>query len=250
MNAADAVRLLGYVAPLVRFLGARRLRGLAFDPPGLRPLPDGLRDLLAAAGERLLPGQPAAPAVPPAGADDEGGAAVTLYVGAEGEPAWCLVREGQDAEARRQALPPPPDQPCPEPTGLAEHLAGAWYAPLGTLVLADWLEDRSGPSALATALRASEPEPVLNYDYGTVRYDAFRWRWLEPGVVCYFSRCTADWPSRQRRYVVGHVLGLLRRSPDGQVRRWARWVRDGEAAGQLAASMGVELPEKAEAAVW
>jgi hypothetical protein len=239
MTAADAVRLVASVVPLVRFLAARRVRltgaQLSFEPPGLRPMPDGLRDLLTTA-LRALP-------------TDEPRDWDTFLVLDADEAAWWTVTEssvGGHASPPRRL--PRLEPPCPAAFGLAEFLAGVWYAPLGQVVLADWLEDRFGPCAPATALRASEAEPVLGYEDGPVRYDAFRWRLLEADVVCYFSRVIP-----KRPHLGGFILGLLHRASPGAIpRRWARWLRDGEPARQLAAWMGVELPEEgdAETRVW
>jgi hypothetical protein len=242
----DAERLVNYALPVIRFLGVRRLRIPCYrisadqpvfdssfaEPPGLRPSPEGMWDSVIRAAASLLP-------------DDEEDERDTCLVLDVNKPAWW-VEEVPQAGIIRQPRPLAPlEQPCPADFGLSPFLKGVWYAPLGHLILADRLEDQSGPSAITTAFRASEAEPYRPTRYGEwVTHDAFRWRWLEREVLCYFSRCSSHWPEdRPERETVGFVLGLLHGAEGATPRRWARWVADEQIGRQLAALMGVSLPD-------
>lgn len=164
------------------------------------------------------------------------------------EPAWWMEALVLDESIGPKHSLAPIEQPCPPDFGLSSFLKGVWYAPLGHLILADRLEDQSGPSALATALRASEADPYSPGRYGEwVTHDVFRWRWLESEVLCYVSRCRSHWlEKRLERKTVGFVVGLLHGAPGATPRRWARWVADGAIGRQLVAEMGASLSEDHE----
>jgi len=254
MAAADGKRLLNYVLPVMRFLGMRRVRipsdglveyGTGFapscvEPQALRPIPEGLWNRVVRAA-RLL-------------ATDLG--IRDSFVLDVHTPGWCVEptypeeAEGE-LDAPRLAPLEPVQQPYPPDLGLSAFLAGVWYTREGCLILADWLEDQLGPCALATALRASRelPSPVGE----RVCYDAFRWRWLDPDVICYFSRRSAEVTLPRRKGTVrrtaGFVLGLLHRAAGKVTRRWARWLEE-RVARPLATEMGADLPEDEEPWVW
>lgn len=260
--AADATQQLNYALPVVRFLGVRRARILVctldasaakahlsqFEPAALRPAPEGLWPLVARAAAVLL-SQGERPTY-------------GFILDAEAASWWRDDGHAHDPDAW-DAPPAPPiatagwwsrhrlspvQQPVPSEAGLDTFLKGLWYAPEMHLVLADWLEDQSGPSALTAALRHSGTPPAAEYGE-VVAHDAFRWRWLGRGMLCYFSRRSSATTGVSRR-TTGYVLGLLHGSPGEVPRRWARWLGDGEVARQLAAEMGVELPEGDEPWVW
>jgi hypothetical protein len=244
MAVADGERLLNYALPVVRYLGVRRVRipcyrinaarptfdSASAEPAGLRPTPEGMWESVVRAAESLLP-------------EDARDNADTQFVLEVNEPAWW-VEEMTQAERLSPSRPLAlEEQACPPDFGLSSFLKGVWYAPLGHLILADRLEDQSGPSAIATALRASEADLYRPGRYSEwTSHDAFRWRWLEREVLCYASRCCSHWlEKRLELKTVGFVLGLLHRSEGTMARRWARWVAEGAIGRQLAAEMGVTL---------
>jgi hypothetical protein len=261
--ADEGIRPLNDALPVLRFLQVRRAKvprlaidegGMAgnlteLEPPALRPLLEGLLSLVARAAARLTAGHSGFELI----LDVEAPAACLEPGSVEGPMEW--EEDGPVPE------PAPPvgtprrlrltarHQPTPAEAGLGAFLKGVWYAPEGHLILADWLEDQLGPSPLATALRESGPLTTPRYG-DLVAYDAFRWRWLGPGVLCYFSRRSTAEPNEPRR-TVGFVLGLLHSAEAGALPRcWARQLGDGEAARRLAAEMGAELPQEDEPWAW
>src|SRR4051794_10656229 len=229
MTAGEAERLVNYALPVVRFLGVRRLRipvyrinadRPAFDsafaePPGLRPSPEGMWESVVRAATSLLP-------------EDARDDTDNRFVLDVSEPAWWMEVLTQDGPVGPKRPLAPVEQPCPADFGLSSFLQGVWYEPLGHLILADRLEDQSGPSALATALRASGADAYRPGRYGEwTSHDAFGWRWLEREVVCYVSRCCTHWlDKRLELKTVGFVVGLLHGAAGATPRRWMRWVAD------------------------
>jgi hypothetical protein len=252
MTAADAERLLNYALPVARFLGVRRVRlpsyrinadRPAFDsafaePPGMRPSPEGMWESVVRAATRLLTEELT---------DEERADPDNCFILDVSEPEWWVDFLAQEAVGPKHPLEPL-EQPCPPEFGLGEFLKGAWYAPLGHLVLADRLEDQSGPSVVATALRCSAADPYRPGRYGEwTSHDAFGWCWLSTDVVCYVSRCCTHWQDKRPELkTVGFVVGLLYGQAGAMARRWARWVSDFEVGRRLAAEMGVCLLEHDE----
>src|SRR5262249_13423714 len=130
------------------------------------------------------------------------------------------------------------EQPCGTDNGLAAFLRGVRDTPLGHLALADWLEERSGPSTISAAFRESEGgPPAAMSQAGPLRHAPLRWRWRDRNVLLYLSRTRSE-----RGYDgVGFVLGVIHGPPGDVPRRWSRWLADTDAARRLAA----ELPAPA-----
>jgi hypothetical protein len=249
VDAVEGKRLLECALPVLRFLVIRRVMlprdarggdsGTGFspshlEPQAMRPAPEGLWNLITCAAYLL------------AGEDDNTGTPFRLDV--EGARWWVGPANGPFDSRTHQSLVPR-EEPCPPDVGLGLFLRGVWYEPDGHLILGDWLEDQGGPSALAGAFRASLRMAPSRPSSETIAYDAFRWRWLERGVMAYFSRRSLIDTDPPRQAGAGFVVGLLHGSAGEVPRRWARWLPE-EVGRPLAAEMGVELSEAEEPWVW
>src|SRR5262249_6066427 len=145
----------------------------------------------------------------------------------------------------------PEQQPCPHDRGLTSFLKCLRHESEGPLILGDWLEDQFGPSALASAFRASQRMAPSRQFNETVAYDAFPRRWGCRDRIIYFSRRSLCLSGTARPTHVGFVLGLLYGLPGEEIpRRWARWVADIGVSRQLASEMGALLPEDDDPWVW
>jgi hypothetical protein len=245
MAAGDGERLLNYALPVLQFLGVRRVRfprnllsenvppfdQSYLEPRGeLWPVPEGLWGTIFRGAARLL----------------LGGGHGTDFILEVHQARWWVV----DVKASWRPLAPE-QQPCPHDRGLTSFLKGVWHESDGHLIIGDWFEDQFGPSALASAFRASQRMAPRRESDEAVAYDAFRWRWGCRDVIVYFSRRSLTSSRTARHAHVGFVLGLLYGVPGEEIpRRWGRWVADDGVARQLAAEMGAPLPEDDEPWVW
>jgi hypothetical protein len=236
MPVEEGLCLLNYVLPALRFLRVRSVliefeasfdRIHSLGPVRLKPSlrkgePEGLTALLLAAARHFSP---------------DGWRDVYLDGELFVDVRSCSIRVdfGQELVEPQEYPLVPTERLCGHDYALVSFLKGVRDAPLGHLALADWLEERSGPSATSAAFRESEDgPPAALTEAGPLSHAPLRWDWLDRNVLLYLSRTRSE-----RGYTgVGFVMGVIHGPPGGIPLRWSRWLADAEVARRL----GDEMP--------